>query len=191
MEGLSIPDNRLVEIPAGADIFITQIQGGTYTAATPGGLVRIDEKDADAFGPEEAKPFIGEVSEESSDTSDEDRIDCPFCGKIHYPGSVNAYAGEWTWDEDSSCEHLLFLALDISAYSGFQYRSKLFNQHLGLPDSNDGELRIPSKDDPEEYLSISEIIDLITLPGTVVFRHDQGWGGVTLYGFVPVNTSIQ
>ena len=196
---ITIPEASVVTLPVGTDIIITQLIGGVYTAATPEGLVRIDEKDADAFEPRGANPFILEVSEESSDMSDEDRIDCPFCGKMHYPGSGTAYAGEWTWDEDSICEHFLFLALDISAYTGFQFRSKLFNHHLGLPDSADGELMIPSKDDPEEYLSVSEIIDLVTLPGLELRSYEDPGGiacgpcggGTVTFGFVPVNTSIQ
>jgi len=139
------------------------------------------------------------VHDEVDPADDEDRIDCPFCGKMHYPGSGTAYAGEWTWDEREICEHLLFLALDISAYSGFQFRSKLFNQHLGLPDSDDGELRIPSKDDPEDYLSVPEIIDLVTLPGLELRSYEDPGGiacgpcggGTVTFGFVPRDTSKQ
>lgn len=124
---------------------------------------------------------------------DIDRIDCPFCGKMHYQGSGTAAAGLWTWDESEVCEHLLFLALDLSAYTGFQYRSKLFNQHLGLPDSDDGEISIPSEDNPEDDLSVIEIIDKISLPGLELRSYEDGGGmacgpvpgGDVIFGFVP------
>jgi len=137
------------------------------------------------------------VHDEVGPEDDEDRIDCPFCGKMQYPGSGTAYATVWTWDEDSRCEHLLFLALDISGYSGFQYQSKEFNQHLGLDHSQNGELLIPSKDDPEEYLTVAEIIDLVTLPGLEIrcYEDPGGFacgpvgGGIITFGFVPPDTS--
>lgn len=124
---------------------------------------------------------------------DEDRIDCPFCGKMHYPGSGTAEAEEWTWDENCVCEHLLFLALDLAGFSGFQYRSRLFNEHLRLPDSDDAEVRIPSDDDPEDFLSVAEIVRKINLPGLELRSYEDpggiacgpvGGGDVT-FGFVP------
>jgi ferredoxin len=126
---------------------------------------------------------------------DEDRVDCPFCGKMHYPGSGTAEATEWCWEASSACEHLLFLAVDVSAFSGFEYRSRLFNEHLSLPNSNDAEILIPSEDDPEceEFLSISEIIQKISLPGLELRGYEDpggiacgpvGGGDVT-FGFVP------
>ena len=124
---------------------------------------------------------------------DEDRIDCPFCKKMHYPGSGTAEVTEWTWDEESICDHLLFLALDLSAFSGFQYRSRLFNEHLSLPNSDDAEIRIPSEDDPEDYLSVSEIIEKISIPGLELRGYEDpggmacgpvGGGDIT-FGFVP------
>ena len=133
------------------------------------------------------------ASSEDDEGNDDDRIDCPFCGKMHYPGSKTANSSEWTWDESCVCDHLLFLAIDISAYSGFQYRSRLFNQHLGLTESSDGDVEIPSKDDPEEYLSVSEIIESITLPGLELRAYEDPGGfacgpvggGTITFGFVP------
>jgi hypothetical protein len=108
-------------------------------------------------------------------------------------GSDTADANEWIWEEKGICDHLLFLAVDISIYSGFQYRSKLFNRHLRLDDSEDGIVDIPSKEDPEELLIVPEIIDSITLPGLELRSYkDPGGiacgpvgGGTITFGFVP------
>jgi ferredoxin len=115
---------------------------------------------------------------------DNDRIDCPFCGKMHYPGSGTAEATEWCWEDVGVCEHLLFLALDLCGFSGFQYRSKLFNQHHSLPDSDDAEIQIPSDEDPEEFLSVSEIIQKIHLPG-LELRYSGDCRSDVIWGFVP------
>jgi hypothetical protein len=115
---------------------------------------------------------------------DEDLIDCPFCGKMHYPGSGIAEEVEWTWDSDSACEHLLFLAVDVSAFSGFEYRSRLFNEHLSLPNSDDSTVRIQSSDDPEDFLSVAEIIEKISLPGLELRSYGDCRSDVT-FGFVP------
>jgi probable FeS assembly SUF system protein SufT len=45
-----IPSGEAVELPLGTEIIITQALGGSFTVATPSGLVRIDAKDADALG---------------------------------------------------------------------------------------------------------------------------------------------
>jgi|GEM_PF-141584 len=114
---------------------------------------------------------------------DEDRIDCPFCNKLHYPGSGTAEATDWTWDSKSACEHLLFLAHE-SDFSGFYYRSKLFNEYLSLPDSDEAEVRIPSEHEPEEFLSIAEIIQKIRLPGLESRIFGDCRSDIT-FGFVP------
>ena len=49
-EALQIPSGHPIVLPAGMEVVITQSLGGTYTVATPGGLARIDIKDADALG---------------------------------------------------------------------------------------------------------------------------------------------
>jgi hypothetical protein len=38
----------------------------------------------------------------------------------------------------------------------------------------------------ENSIITEEIASQITIPGTVVFRHDCGWNGVMLYAFAPV-----
>jgi hypothetical protein len=123
---------------------------------------------------------------------DDDRINCPFCGHMHYPGSKAAIKDEWIWEGDV-CEHTLFVALDLSSFQGFEFRSKLFNQHLGLPDSDEAEIEIPSEKDEDEFLSIREIIDKISLPGMQTRSYsDEGGmacgpcsGGTVTFGFVP------
>jgi ferredoxin len=139
-----------------------------------------------------ARQKLNEVPEVDP-ADDEDRVDCPFCGKMHYPGSGTAEATEWIWDNNSVCEHLLFLAVDVSAFSGFQYRSKLFNEYLSLPHSDEAEIQIPSDADPEEYLSVSEVIQKIKLPGLELRGYEDpggvacgpvGGGDIT-FGFVP------
>lgn len=49
-DSIQIPSGNPLTLPAGTKLIITQSLGGTYTVATPGGLARIDEKDADALG---------------------------------------------------------------------------------------------------------------------------------------------
>lgn len=53
-DAIQIPSGNILTLPAGTQVMITQSLGGTYTVATPGGLARIDEKDADALGMEKA-----------------------------------------------------------------------------------------------------------------------------------------
>ena len=49
-DAIQIPSGNILVLPAGTQVMVTQSLGGTYTVATPGGLARIDEKDADALG---------------------------------------------------------------------------------------------------------------------------------------------
>ena len=49
-EAVQIPSGHPITLPAGMEVVVTQSLGGTYTVATPGGLARIDIKDADALG---------------------------------------------------------------------------------------------------------------------------------------------
>lgn len=53
-DAIQIPSGNILVLPAGTQVMVTQSLGGTYTVATPGGLARIDEKDADALGLEQA-----------------------------------------------------------------------------------------------------------------------------------------
>jgi len=129
----------------------------------------------------------------TNSTPDADRIDCPFCGHMHYPGTETAEEQDWFWDDDS-CEHLMFLALDLSGYTGFQYRSQMFDAHFGLSDP-DAEVEIPNPDDPEDNLSIDEIIQKLKSdkPELEVRSYEvEGGvacgpvpGGTVTFGFVP------
>lgn len=49
-EAVQIPSGNPITLPAGMEVVVTQSLGGTYTIATPGGLARLDIKDADALG---------------------------------------------------------------------------------------------------------------------------------------------
>lgn len=49
-EAVQIPSGHPLVLPAGMSVVVTQSLGGTFTVATPGGLARIELKDADALG---------------------------------------------------------------------------------------------------------------------------------------------
>jgi probable FeS assembly SUF system protein SufT len=49
-DAIQIPSGNPIILPKGMDVIITQSLGGTYTVATPGGLARIEFRDADALG---------------------------------------------------------------------------------------------------------------------------------------------
>ena len=47
---VQIPSGHPIELPKGMQVILTQTLGGSFTVATPGGLARINEADADALG---------------------------------------------------------------------------------------------------------------------------------------------
>ncbi|MFZ4599254.1 MAG: putative Fe-S cluster assembly protein SufT, partial [Terrimicrobiaceae bacterium] len=49
-DAIQIPSGNPLVLPSGMSVVITQSLGGTFTVATPGGLARIELKDADALG---------------------------------------------------------------------------------------------------------------------------------------------
>ena len=54
---IQIPDGTPVVLDAGAEVWITQELGGSFTIMTDrGAMYRVDEQDADALGREAAKP---------------------------------------------------------------------------------------------------------------------------------------
>jgi probable FeS assembly SUF system protein SufT len=59
-DAVQIPSGHPLVLPAGMSVVVTQSLGGTFTVATPGGLARIELKDADALGidPEAASAKI-------------------------------------------------------------------------------------------------------------------------------------
>ena len=50
VEAIQIPSGTLITLPAGMTVVITQSLGGSYTVASPTGLSRITEANADALG---------------------------------------------------------------------------------------------------------------------------------------------
>ena len=50
VEAIQIPSGNLITLPAGMTVVITQSLGGSYTVASPNGLSRITEANADALG---------------------------------------------------------------------------------------------------------------------------------------------
>ena len=50
VEAIQIPSGEILTLPAGMTVVITQSLGGSYTVASPTGLSRISEANADALG---------------------------------------------------------------------------------------------------------------------------------------------
>ena len=50
VEAIQIPSGNIISLPAGMTVVVTQSLGGSYTVATPSGLARITEQNADALG---------------------------------------------------------------------------------------------------------------------------------------------
>ena len=50
VEAIQIPSGNIITLPAGMTVVITQSLGGSYTVASPTGLSRITEANADALG---------------------------------------------------------------------------------------------------------------------------------------------
>jgi len=65
-DAIQIPSGNPLQLPAGTKVMVTQSLGGTYPVATPGGLARIDEKDADALGLEASAAAPAKTAVEGS-----------------------------------------------------------------------------------------------------------------------------
>ena len=50
VEAIQIPSGNIITLPAGMTVVVTQSLGGSYTVASPSGLSRITEQNADALG---------------------------------------------------------------------------------------------------------------------------------------------
>lgn len=133
------------------------------------------------------------MDDSGSNMDNDDRINCPFCGHMHYPGSKRASQGDWNWNDDI-CEHTLFVAfVDPYSTTTFEFRSKLFNQNLGLPDSNETKIEIPSLEEEDEFMGVEEIIGTMNLPSMQILVYTDGGGmacgpcggGSITFGFVP------
>jgi len=107
-------------------------------------------------------------------------VGCPFCGCMTYPGNGQT-AEEWIFDPQTCvCEHTLFVATDM----GFEYRSKRFNQHMGLVDNKDSEPELP-KDNEGSYDGFTSGI---CIPGAVKYAcYTAAPGCLGAYcGFAPL-----
>lgn len=118
--------------------------------------------------PKRSTPYVPDYVDDS------DRVDCPFCGKMLYPGTRTALTKEWIWEVDV-CEHTLFLASDFSG--NFEYTSKLFDRDLSSLTSDSAELPC-----------LEEVIQKISHPGLQLRSYDDGTGMDT-FGFVPQNAN--
>ena len=128
---------------------------------------------------------------------DEDRIDCPFCRRMLYPGTRTAELTEWYWDDDSSCVHLLFIYEDHSVCD-FVYRNpgsadllasseKQAEAAEEADDADDGDEAddVFGADTPR----VVSIIQEMKLPGYTEREYGvHGWAsGVTYFGFTPAS----
>ncbi|QQY09992.1 MAG: putative Fe-S cluster assembly protein SufT [Candidatus Xiphinematobacter sp.] len=62
-DAIQIPSGNPLVLPRGTSVVITQMLGGAFTVATDAGLVRIEEKDADALGRERTSALEKETEE--------------------------------------------------------------------------------------------------------------------------------
>lgn len=215
-----VPSGEETTLLAGTPVIPTQCKEGSITVATNLGLACVAAIHCDALGSDydkiqndlQAIETAREVAQSNFRTQpdlqsrtpsksdgerDHDRIVCPFCDHLHYPGSDTAAEDEWEWEGDV-CEHTLFLAVDLPAFSGFEYRSQLFNRLLGLPDSDDADVHVPSPDDPDDALSVGEIIEKLEaeVAGIELRSYDDEGGmacgpiqgGTITFGFVAERT---
>lgn len=102
---------------------------------------------------------------------------CPFCGFVCYPGADDE---EWQFDRETSvCDHTLFVATDY----GFEYRSHVYNAHMGFPDNQDAEPRLP-----DEYAAnYDAFTSRVAIPGAVkisAYTPAPSFMGI-YYGFAP------
>jgi hypothetical protein len=107
-------------------------------------------------------------------------ISCPICALQVYPGDE---VDDWTFDPSTGvCEHTLFVGTD----TGFEYRSSLFNQHMGLVDDQESEPDLP-KSAEDDFLGYDDFTSKVSLPGSIKFASYMGapsFFGV-YHGFAP------
>lgn len=65
-DAIQIPSGHPIVLPKGMNVVITQSLGGTYTVATPGGLARIEQSNADALGIDPSAPAAPKIVPEGS-----------------------------------------------------------------------------------------------------------------------------
>jgi len=87
-------------------------------------------------------------------------IFCPFCGQ-----KVINHDSSTVGDEDmvAPCRHTLFVAND----EGFEYRSNLFNENVGLAGVDDDDIEVPEDgiDGLTDQVSISDSVKIATYVG--------------------------
>lgn len=115
-----------------------------------------------------------------SQVAESDPITCPFCSFQIYPGDQ---VEGWVFEQSNGvCEHTLFFATD----AGFEYRSPLFNQHMGLPNNQESEPEILKNDDGET-VGYDAFTSKVSIPGAVKFASYAGAPSFfgAYYGFAP------
>lgn len=115
--------------------------------------------------------------------SDDIGIRCPFCGRILVTVDNVADMAVSRWS-GAPCVHTLFVAVDSIPFSGFEYRSSLFNTYLDLPDDPGLNVQIPSDEDDNEPMPIHEVVERIDLPGYVWLSSGDGFF-IVYIGFLP------
>ena len=105
---------------------------------------------------------------------------CPFCSFQILPGDEDE---GFEFDPDTCvCEHTLFVATDC----GFEYRSSLFNHHMGLPDDQDSEPDLPVDDD-DNSMNYDAFTSKVRIPESVkIASYTPAPGCLGAYfGFAP------
>ena len=115
--------------------------------------------------------------------SDDNGVRCPFCDHVLITDEIAANMAESRWS-GKPCEHTLFVAVDSIPFSGFEYRSRLFNSYLDVPDDPDLDIQIPSDEDDDEPMPIHELVERIDLPGHAWLSCCDGFFTV-YFGFLP------
>jgi hypothetical protein len=106
-------------------------------------------------------------------------VRCPFCGFVTNPGYGEGTEG-WQFDPETCvCEHTLFVATD----SGFEYRSRTFNEHMGLLDDQE----LVSSRVEGNTTGYDGMTSRVSIPGSVkIAQYEPGASFSGLYhGFAP------
>ena len=104
-------------------------------------------------------------------------INCPFCGELIRDDDEDSPC----FYEGGRCEHLLFEATDY----GFEYRSEIFNLHMGIEAK--GESHTDEFYPEDEDYAFDGFTSKVTIPGSIKYAVYEGLGGSlgAYFGFVP------